>query len=366
VTDFSVPVSLLRKEFDQQNTLFSSQPTIVQRFLEGQARRIAEGLFPEAQQVRFSLPDRVVIPVRPVRQPASVSIPDSQREQRVGNPWRRKKAGRVREELLHRLRELEQSPDEALAAGGSLLRFATASYLITGLLPSGRSVTYRLEGTEEFPTIPVEDLKPESALTQVGDVIVEQGDPVTGRGELQTPFVPAARRFFLPQWVAFDQNGRLLVGTEKEADAHVRSMQRYAKILHAASALAPYMVANEDYQRRRYGILGQLVNQGRALAIFRTGEIIREIKQRAGKGSLNRGLSITMSYFDDQLLELRETRFEIIPRGRIMFVPALVVRAARDEQAKVGQDTRLNASTRKHLIDQLDMLENAFTSEKKR
>ncbi len=34
---------------------------------------------------------------------------------------------------------------------------------------------------------------------------------------------------------------------------------------------------------------------------------------------------------------------EIIPAGRIMFVPAFVVRASQGEQAKVGQDTRLNA-----------------------
>ena len=53
---------------------------------------------------------------------------------------------------------------------------------------------------------------------------------------------------------------------------------------------------------------------------------------------------------------------EVIPAGRIMFVPAFVVRAAREEVAKVAQDTRLNASTRKHLLDELCVLENAFIS----
>ena len=43
-----------------------------------------------------------------------------------------------------------------------------------------------------------------------------------------------------------------------------------------------------------------------------------------------------------------------------MFVPAFVVRAARDEQVKVVQDTRFNSSTRKHLLDELKMLEDAF------
>ena len=52
--------------------------------------------------------------------------------------------------------------------------------------------------------------------------------------------------------------------------------------------------------------------------------------------------------------------FEVIPQGRIMFVPAFVVRAAREQQAKVADDTRLSLSTRKHLIQELEMLEAAF------
>jgi hypothetical protein len=54
------------------------------------------------------------------------------------------------------------------------------------------------------------------------------------------------------------------------------------------------------------------------------------------------------------------TNLEVIPAGRIMFIPAFVVRAARGEQAKVAQDTRLNASTRRHLLTQLRNLETAF------
>ncbi len=45
-----------------------------------------------------------------------------------------------------------------------------------------------------------------------------------------------------------------------------------------------------------------------------------------------------------------------------MFVPAFVVRACRGEEVKVAQDTRLNASTRKHLLTQLRTLETAFES----
>jgi hypothetical protein len=77
---------------------------------------------------------------------------------------------------------------------------------------------------------------------------------------VQVPFVPAALRFFLPQWVAFDDQDTLLVASVNEAEAYLGSMQRFLRILHTAVSIASYMVADEQYQQKRYGILGQLVN----------------------------------------------------------------------------------------------------------
>jgi len=143
-------------------------------------------------------------------------------------------------------------------------------------------------------------------------------------------------------------------------------MQRFLSILHTAVSLAPYMVADEVYQQKRYGMMGQLVNQGRALAQYLTQEIIETIKHRADAQELNRGLSLSLPYFDDQSLEMKTHNFEIIPAGRIMFVSAFVVRASRREQALVGQDTRMNSSTRKYLLGQLKSFEAAFDEWKTR
>jgi hypothetical protein len=150
------------------------------------------------------------------------------------------------------------------------------------------------------------------------------------------------------------------VNSVSEAEAHVASMQRFLAILHMAISLAPYLVADDVYQQKRYGMLGQLVNQGRGLAIYRTGEIVQTIWRRAKAQDLNRGLSVSLPYFDDQDLRLRTHSFEIIPGGRIMFVPSFVVHAALAEQAKVAQDTRLSLSTRRHLLAELRELEAAF------
>ncbi len=353
----------LREEWQAQRVLFEAQPPLVQRFLEAQARQLAEALaqHERVSQVRFGLPDKVVVHAPAHGHGTLVTTPAEDREQLAGGLIDRLTRGDVRAVLRERLAELEQSPSRAVATSAGLVRYATIVHMVHNMLPAGRSVTYRAAEGEEIPTLPVSDeLEPASAIMATTDAIAEEGQADEGRGELQVPYAPAARKFYLPRWVAFDEEGRLLVNSDSEAQAHVASMQRFLGILHAAVSLAPYIVADEDYQRKRYGMLGQLVNQGRWLACHQTGEIIQTIKRRAAAGDLNRGLSLSLPYFDDQALEMKMNDFVIIPAGRIMFVPAFVVRAAREEQVKVAQDTRLSHSTRVHLLSELEALEQAF------
>jgi hypothetical protein len=188
----------------------------------------------------------------------------------------------------------------------------------------------------------------------------EEGKADEGRVRIACSICPGCKAVLPPQWVAFDEKTNLLVGSIEEAEAHIASMQRFMSVLHSAIALTSYIVADEEYQKKRYGILGQLINQGRALCIYQTKAIISKIKSRAKAQDLNRGLSLSLPYFDDQELQVNFSKFEVIPAGRIMFVPAFVVRASREEQAKVAQDTRLNVSTRRHLLNELQLLESAF------
>ncbi len=352
-------VDHLRQEYNRQKALFDTQPPIVQRFLEAQARQIAEAYIERTHSVHFTLPDRVTS-----EEKAGIfSVPQSAREQRVGGFRNRLTSRDVHDTLRQRLTELEQSSEKAIAISAGLVRYAAANHMIHNMLPSGRSVSYVPAEDGDIPSLPVsDDIEPESAITAATDAIAEEGRLEDGRGSLQVPYVPAARRFYLPQWVAFDDKGKLLVHSIGEAEAHIASMQRFLTVLFAARSLAPYLVADEEFEKKRYGMLGQLVNQGRALARQLTGEIIRHIQERAAAQSLNRGLSLQLPYFDDQDLKLETHQFVVIPAGRIMFVPAFVVRAALEEQAKVAQDTRFSQSTRKHLLAELQMLADAFES----
>jgi hypothetical protein len=354
-------VSQLRQEYLGYQELFQIQPPLVQRFLETQASSVAEAIIQGLPQVRFTLPDRVVL-TKQEGEAKTVSVPSESREQITGGLMDRLMRTDLRTALRLRFGELEQSSNRAVSVSASLLQHAVVNHMVHNMLPSGRTVQYVAAEGEEIPSIPVKsDLEPGSAITATTDAIVTEEGGEAGRGELLVPYVEAARHFYLPQWVAFDDEGHLLVGSVNEAEADIASMQRYLSVLHAAVGMAPYMVADEEYQLKRYGILGQLVNQGRGLARYQVKEIIQTIQRRAASHDLNRGLSLSLPYFNDQTLAMENYGFEVIPSGRIMFVPAFVVRAAREQEAKIAQDTRLSQSTRKHLLAELHTLEQNFS-----
>lgn len=349
----------LERIYQENRTLFEAQPAIVQRFLEAQAASLAQAFVDRAKQVHFTLPDRVLCEAGGGATPQP--IPEAIRSQRLGSLKDRLFGRDVRTALKEHLLELENAGDQAVAVGARLLRFATAQYMVYRMLPSGRNVTYLAAEDDEIPSIPQKRAdEVESAIMAATDAVTVEEAEEVGRGSLQIPYVPAARRFYLPQWVAFDEDGKLLVGSPAEAEAHIASMQRFLEVLFAARSLAPYIVVDEEFKKKHYGMLGQLVNQGRALARYKVEMVIETIRRRAAAHTLDRGLTLNLPYFDDQDLELKSYRFIVIPAGRIMFAPAFVVRAAREEQVKVAQDTRFNTSTRRHLLESLKTLEEAF------
>jgi hypothetical protein len=356
--NFVSTTSLLRQEYDQAAQLFGAQPPLTQRFVEAQAQHMAEAIVQHLSPMHFALPTQIVVPDEGRH---VLTVPIAEREQAVGASKILDRLARadLHKSLRQRLAELEHQPQPAVSICATLLRYATVIYMVHMMLPAGRSVKYLAADGEEIPTLP-QTAGPGSALTATTDAIVEDGVKGNGRGELLVPYSEAARKFYLPQWVALDERDRLLVNTLSEAEAQLASMQQYMEILHLARAFASYIVVDTQYQQKRYGMLGQLINQGRALARYEMSGLIEEVQTRAAQHDLNRGLSLSVPYFDDQTLTLEQLDFEVIPSGRIMFVPAFVVKSAREEQAKVCDDTRLSASARQHVLQQLKRLERAF------
>ena len=366
--DFSVTTptldisSQLRQEYEVQQTLYQAQAPLVQRFLEAQAHTIADALVNHLHRLQINLPDNISAEDPYNNVSGDLSVPIEMRHQWVSSQTNRLPRINLETSLRKRLSELEQSSNRAVSLSAHLIRHAIAIYMVHTMLPSGHTVNYVAARGEDIPTIPVAgEPQAQSAITATTDAVGLPDDfSQDGRGELLVSYVPAARRFYMPQWVAFNEQGNLLVNSVNEAEAHVASMQRFLMILNTAVALAHYMVADETYQQKRYGMLGQFVNQGRTLAFYQTFQIICTIQRCAAAHELNRGLSLSLPYLDDQDLAIKMLELKIIPAGRIMFVPAFVVLAVRAEQTKVTQDMRLSSSTRKHLLNELNTLEHAF------
>jgi len=301
----------LREECQAQQAFFEAQPIETQSLLNGSARKIAEALVRGERQLSFALPEQVSI------EQELIVVPAEFRKQVVAGLLGRLPAKDIRSAVRQRLNQLEQSNHQAVAVSGRLVRYAVVSYIVHAMLPAGGSIN---DGDDE-----------------------------------------AARRFYMPQWIAFDDE-RLLVSSVQEAEAHVASMQSYVSTLHLAVSLAPYIFADEVYQHKRSGMLVQFIYQGRALARYQISLVIGKIRRYAEAGDLNLGFSLSLPYFDDQSLEMKMYDFQVIPAGRTMFVPAFVVLAARREQNRLQQDAHLSESTRMHILSELKALEHAFES----
>ena len=102
------------------------------------------------------------------------------------------------------------------------------------------------------------------------------------------------------------------------------------------------------------------VERGRELASRAVDEIIEEMWRRAARHQLDRGVRLSFPFYDDRRLSLRWRDFTVIPRGRILFVPAFVVIAAEREIERVRLDRQLSELTREHLVVLLGRLRQAF------
>jgi hypothetical protein len=355
--------SQLRQEYEGNQALFMSQTSPVQQFLENQAHNIADALVNQLPRLRFYLPDTITSQA-PHDVAATLTVPNNMRQQKVNGRSNPLAKINLETSLNRRLFELERSSNRAIGMSAQLIRHAIALYLVHNVLPTGHIVNYIASEGEDIPSIPMADKRQtQSAIAAASDSTGQAGgNAQESRGGLHVPYVQGAQHFYIPQWVAFNEQGDLLVNSIQQAEANIASMQRFLRILQTAIALAPYFVADETYQQKRYGMLCQFVNQGRLLASYHTKQIIQTIQRFSATHRLNRGLSLSIPYLDDQELSIKMLKLKIIPPGRIMFVPAFVVLAVRSEQTRVSQDMRLSSSTRKHLLDELSALEQSFVT----
>jgi hypothetical protein len=335
---FEEKSSYLSQELEDWRSLFHAQTETCQDFLETEGYKLAEALVQNQSIIRFSLPDEIIVPLSTISSESSLLLrtPPALKAQKVGGWMGRLTQKKLIVMLNHKLEELESNLDPSISVSAGLIRYTTAIHLVHQIIPAGNRVVYLNAPGEDIPTVPVLN-----------------NDEIT---HIST----TSQCFFLPQLVSFDNQYGLIANSIRDAEISLGSLQRFSKVLHIALSLAPYIIIDPEYHEKHYGILGQLVNQGRAMARFENKETIQEIQKRVRANKLNRGLRLKIMYFDDQRLEMMSRRLEVIPVGKIVFHPTYMVLASRKERAKVAQDFHLNYSTRKHLQIELANLEHAF------
>jgi hypothetical protein len=205
--------SQLRQEYQAYQNLFQAQPALVQQYLGAQAASLAEAVVEGLLQVRFTLPDRVVL-LNKEAVAKTITVPAEQREQVLSGLMNRLVHTDLRTALRSRLLELEHSTNQAVSSSAILLRHTLVMHLVHNILPEGKSVQYVAENGDEIPSIPLynESLVGSAFTAKTDATVVEEDRGKARHGELQVPYVEAARGFYFPQWVAFDDQHHLLVG----------------------------------------------------------------------------------------------------------------------------------------------------------
>lgn len=332
---------------EHKESLLQAQPQAIQNFFQDQARLIIQALDAGKQRLRFAFPQYVMRPlssIEPLYQ--KESLPPRHRRQQVGRSLPRNDSPDLMQNLIDRLSELRRSANAAISTCADLLCFILARQLLESL-PEGKPFI-----SQSDPHLDSCASNPAISLNQT--IQSESGNQKT------EPCAETMPCFYLPQWVAFNTNGELIASTEQEAKERIHFMENYMHRLLLVLAIDPAITEEKAFQQRYYGMVSQWTHQGRAYAQYQTLQIIRTIRQRAQQNSLNRGLSLSLPFFDDQAMELRTFDFEVIPPGRILFEPFFVVQAVEDAKARVSIDPSFNDTTRQHLLAELELLQKSF------
>ena len=347
-------ISYISREYDALSSLFALQSDSTQHFFQQQALHIISILGQNKKRIRFELPEQVCWGNGDM-----LKIAKGSRRQVTGSILKGTSRQKKRTQLICQLNKLERSSHAGLAVSGKLLRYAIVRTMVYDLLPDGRPVHYQPEANDDIPSIPMGETRSTSQASS-RDELKEILDPILEDGKFQIPYIMGAQRFFLLNWVAFGDDDQLLVSSFQEAEALIASLQNAVNLLQDAEAICLSIVADEMYQRKRAGLLGQLVNQGHALARCYTQQIITKIHAGVEKGEFNRGLQLSLPYFEINDLSIHLYPINVIPKGRIMFISEFVVLAMQLTAWKVQQDPQINTSSRRHLLAQLASIENSF------
>lgn len=308
-------------EGEQKWMLWRNQTKDIQQHFVDQAERILRAIQENVSSFEFLLPEKVVLVDPFTHTYREETIPTRYRRQIIGRRLLRRSSSTL-SNVLQRLSDLQSSSRLSLSLSANILRYWIAR-LWLNQIPEGKP----LPGSE---------------------------------GELSSHSEVKIQHCF-PQWQLINSKGEPLFSAREEAEHRIQAIEATLQSLLSAMALDPDIVEEEAFRSRYTALLAQWVEQGRAYSEYLTKVIVSTIRQRENQHTLNRGLTISLPYFDDQRLEIRYLDLEIVPAGRIAFEEVFLLQAVQKAKQFVFNDSKLSPTTRQHILAELAFLENSFS-----
>lgn len=287
----------LRTQLDWLVQAWQWQPVEFQKIYEQIVQQIVAALTKPIYTFAVYLPDRVVLDPPTVTSIQRIEI-------RAGNVINRLRKISCRNAIVQSLEALRDYNDPAISRIAQLINYSTAQCILTGYLPN-------------------EDT-------------------------LQT------------NYKAFEPRKMRLLTSADSAITIVEQLESFVELLRILEAICPPMIASDVYNERLGQLTTHLSAQGKALAHYYVGQMIEEIQIGWLKGTIGRGLTLHIPYFDEHTYRIAHYKVIVTPTGRIPFRPEFIVSACRMAEREVHQDTQMLQSTRWQLIAHFDRLIHAF------
>ncbi|MCX8061368.1 MAG: hypothetical protein N3D16_02170 [Anaerolineales bacterium] len=305
---------------EQKGMLWRNQTKTVQQQFVAQAERILQAIQENRPTLEFSLPEKVILIDPFTHAYREESVPTRYRHQTISRRLFHRSQSTL-SSVLQRLSDLQSSSYLSLSLSANILRYWIAR-LWLNQLPKG----------EQLPQIP-------SAQS--------------------TPSATDEPQRYFPEWLLFNAKGEPLFSNREEAEQRIHAIESTLEILLSAMAIDSEIVEEEAFRSRYTALIKQWTEQGRLYSEYLTKEIISTIHQRESQHTLNRGLTIHLPYFDDQLLEIEYLDLEVVPPGRIPFEEVFLYNAVQNAKQQVFNDKKLSPTTRQHLLSELELLESS-------
>ena len=335
-------------ELENYQLLYNAQPAQIRNHLHQQGKQIVQDILDGLSWIQFSFPEYIYLTDGVDSAWNKCWIAPRYRQQQVGHRLLRHFHIDIIHALLERFDELQSSSHQAVVFCVRLLRFLMAKELLA-TLSNGEQII-RLSKENKIPS-----------LSQFSDHLISlRISFLNSSSETMSRVDRSNQLDKISTDQVFTNDGLQKLHHSDDFPEIFLELEISLRLLEIAFVIEPSIIEDPTFKQNYEFVITQYKSEGQAYARYQTMEIIRTIRERAAQNALNRGLSLSLPYFDDQALELRSYDFEVIPAGRILFEPYFVVQAAEEAKSRVSAERSYSESTKEHLLAELDLIQKSF------